>query len=221
MVKNLIQALALVLCLFAVETSAHAITVNGETFNEVLTLDTSNRLGYWVSMKKFYTYDNVHNSPVGVDNVLFSDPALNGFTVDEFYAMGTSTSKRFDSNINTGVVRLLDDKGDKLLEATYASNGKIDSTRIKGNHGQLNITGLFNIQGGIFSDLGILTGPIYVEIKYDTVAAIGRNDLHAANGTVHFYAKDVGGTEVPEPGTVALLVSGLLGAGRARKKKTA
>ena len=218
MFKNIIQAFALVICLGAFSTSAQAITIDGQEYDKFLQISTPDRLGYWVSMGKYYTYDNVANSPTKA-NTVFKDDALNGFDIGEFYAMGTTKSKTYDADIKNGVFNLYDKQGAVLLGGT-TTDGRVDSTRIKGTAGQLNVTGLYTLNSGKFHDLGLVQGPIYVSINYDNIVALGSKDTHAQNGTITFYSRG-GVTEVPEPATVALLASSLFGAGRLRRKKKA
>lgn len=221
MFTRVTKAFALLVCLVAFSSQAQAVTIAGVEYDKILSFETdkrSDRLGYWISMKKFYTYDNKPNSPVGVEDVTVFDTALNGHDISEVYLMGTTTNATFDSQINGGVVGLYDDDGVALISGTYASNGLVDSTHKRGRKGQLNISGLFTVNSGKLFDLGLVQGPLYVEFLFDKVVGLGHNDIHSADGTINFYTPG-GATEIPEPATVALLASSLFGAARLRKKK--
>lgn len=225
MLKKLVQVCALVVCLGFAGNSAQAITIGGQEFDKFLTIGVNDgggdlgRLGYWISMSKFYTYDNVANSPVGIDSIGFVSQALASYNIDQFYAMGTTTTATFDAAVASGVVSLYDNNGAVLLSANYSSLGSVDSTAANGVAGQLDIVGVYTITGGIFHQLGLVTGPIYVSMAFDNVVGLGGNDIHTTNGTVNFYAASNGGTEVPEPATMALLASSLAGAVRLRRRK--
>lgn len=216
MFKKVLAAAACIACILSLQNSAFAVTVNGDEYTEFLTLDAEGKAGYWVSKKKFYTGGN---NPVDVD-VEHIDGALAAYEdeIDEFYFMGRSNTAQFDSTIQSGVLQLFGDDDELLLSATYASNGVIDSTRRHGLAGQLDIMGLYTVTGGLFSDLGLVTGSIYAQFLYDRVTAKGKNDLHVTDGTIRLYRQDGGETEIPEPATAALLASGLLGAGRIRRR---
>ncbi len=207
---------------------AHGISVGGETYDKFLSFETDDYIGYWGNMNKFYTYEEAGKpNTAALGNDTFIAPSLAGYDPDGFHTMGTT--KYAFGPINSQTLALKDGATD-LLTAKLKGNGKLDITPIKGDAGQFNITGLFDVTGGALFANNLVTGTIYAEIFFNNIFHIHALDYHGTKGVINLYWKGPGGgnnggggNPVPEPGTMALLASGLAGAGyrRLRKKETA
>ena len=201
-------------------SAANAITIGGSEYDAIASFTTLYRLGYWNAKKKYFTSDNVANSAIPINNVLSVDPILDDYSLDEFYLMGTTATSAYDTALATGLFELKDENGVNLLTATYSELGFLDSTRISGAAGGLALSGIFTVNGGLLSSLGLVNGPIYIQASFDYVTGLHYSDMQAKNGTVVLYARaGDGSTTVPEPGTLVLLSAGLLGSTRARRSK--
>lgn len=193
---------------------AAAITIDGTNYELFASVDTSNtngQLAYWRG-SKYMTFirGSSVNTPIDVTNVTL-DPDLQNYNVAKISAMGTSTSAGFDSTINTGNVSLLDATGQTLLTATFLKSGTIDSTTVGGTAGQLNISGVYTVTGGLFKTGGFALNQIYVELLFDNVTDLSSGDIWTNRGTAKFYRAGETNNEVPEPATMLLLGSSLAG----------
>ena len=220
MFSRVMGAVALVLGLGLGVESASAITINGEDYQRFLSVESDFNFGYWPQNRKYFTYEKKGNTPIPVDvNSIDSD--LPNLEVTEIYSMGTTTSGNFNTDLKTGIVKIIGENGINLLTAQYSNDGHISTVRKKGRAGQLDMEGLFRPISGVYYNRGFITDPIFVQFAFDTIWHLNRKDVVARGGTLNFYSRGNGGeTEVPEPGTVALLLAGLLGAKQTRRNKS-
>lgn len=217
MCRNLICGAVVVLVGTLGLSTAEAITIGGQNYEKVLSLGTGNEtIGYWESLNKYYTHTaTAENVPISVHSIDFASSDIATDQIEKVYAMGTTIGNY--GPVNAGVVEILGVSGQKLLTASLIPNGTVTATRVAGPAGHFQVSGLYNITGGLFAVADALTGPLYIDFVFASGGAMLRRDSHYTNGTFHFYRPSEGGqTEVPEPGTVMLLASGLLGLRRNR-----
>ena len=129
------------------------------------------------------------------------------------------SGREYTSPLISGTVELYDSNNNKLLIATYSGAGSLDSIWLRGTAGQLDLAGVYNITGGQLVDLGLISGSLYVTASLDNVTRMVGSDISAKNAEFRFYVNRSGSTEVPELGSVILLLSGAVGARRISRRK--
>lgn len=214
MPKSFLQFFSIaLLCLTA--SNAQAVTINGNSYDELISFDLnrdglrSNRhIGYWRGMKKFYTYDK--------PGVTVTDSALagnDGSAFDSFYLEGMTATATESSALASAKFTFFGDDGSTLLTGSYVNAGEFDLKRGTGVNGNFDVTGLFSITGGSLQALFGTT--VYAEFLFDYYSSNGSKDYYGNFGQVHLYGTNGGeeppDTEVPEPASMVLLVSGLIG----------
>lgn len=220
MKMKILTQFAFTAALLLTANSAHALTVGGTQYDQILNLttaDASDRLGYWISMDKFYTYEVGVSGASAIDvNKTSSDSSLANIGFTDVLAMGTTIGH--NGPVNSGGVNFYGAGGVLLLSTAFIPNGTLTSVHANGTAGQLDIEGRLSVTGGTLAGLAIFANPLYLQIAFDNVVGLGAQDLHTDTGRFTLFAA-TGGTQVPEPGSIALLLTGLAGLGRTRRKK--
>jgi hypothetical protein len=215
------------LTLFAA-SSAEAITIGGEDFEKILSVKSHQDFGYWTGADKFYTFQGNDNyiKPINISSVGYRDSSLDGIQFRQVFSMGAVDGDQ--GPLTMGVVELYGPKNELLLKADYASDGDLSAIYKSGYAGQLNVDGVFTVVDGSLFDSGLVTGLLYIEIAFDYVWQNKYKDLKTSQGTFTFYEHTGGDgpppppppTDIPEPMSMGLLFSGLVGAARLRQKKS-
>lgn len=206
---------SLVFCaaLLGFAPTAQAITIGGNTYDEVLKVSTKDAFGLWngtMFMTTAYNYSGVAADKVS--SVDFISSLLAGTTPASFIYKGTANGN--NAQVTGGLVELFDSAGQSILDGSFVSNGRTSTT-----HGILEVAGLFTATGGSWASNSLFTGPFYVDAQYAINSF--RADIHAGVGSLTIYAlHGSGNTSVPEPATCTLFGLGLLGAARKRRRST-
>ena len=227
-VVNALHQAFLIVALITIPTfSAEAITVGGQEYEKILSLYTgSDDFGFWSRADKFFTFINNDNyiKPNRVSKTTFKDPKLEPTVFSQIQAMGTTSVD--NHTVTSGVVDVYGPNSHLLFSATYLSNGTQSHILRSGTSGQLDVNGVFQVTAGSLFDQGLVTGQLYLEIAYDRVWKNSSIDLKTSNGTWTFYElvdnptnPPEPPTEVPEPISMSLLLSGLLGASQLKSRK--
>ncbi len=224
--RRYLGALLLAVPCFIATSSAHAITIAGEEFEEVLSVYTAHDLGFWANSDKYFTFRGNDNyiKPDVIHRVNTNETGVSNRTFREVFTMGASVDD--DGPLAMGVVELYGAHDELLLSANYTDNGSLSTIRRSGRNGQLDIVGAYQATGGSLFDQGIFTERLYIEIEFDRVWQNKYKDLKTHLGTYTFY-NSLGGitppppppTDVPEPMSMGLLFSGLIGAAGLRQRK--
>lgn len=220
-----LPAVAVALCLTA-RAEATTITIGGEEFTKVLEFKTNQDFGFWPGPKKWYGFNGNDNyiKPIDISRTTFADPALQGIRFEDVLAMGT-TATTTPGAVDSGSVNLYGRGNELLLSTQYVSGGELSAIYRHGYAGQLEVDGIFEVTGGSLFNSGMLTGPLFIHIAFDYVWQNKVKDLKVKFGTFTFYqgsgvpvTPEDPGTEVPEPMSMGLLLSGLVGAASLRRK---
>ncbi len=207
-------------------TPSHAVSVGGQDFEQALSVFTHHDFGFWTGADKFFTFrgnDN-HVKSDRIHAVRDNSTGLRNNTFQEVLFMGTTVDD--DGPLEAATIELIGRRDEVLLSATYVSNGTLTTVRNRGVRGQLDVDGIFHVTGGTLFDTGVFKDTIYVDVAFDNVWQNKYKDLKTNRGTYTFYNALGGPTpppvgpppaEVPEPMTMALLLSGLAGGSRLRK----
>lgn len=216
--------LASIALTLALVTDAKAVTIGGEEFDKILSVNSPQDAGYWEN-GKFFTFqgDDNYPKPINISSVGYRDPSLNGITFSQVFSMGAANPQ--SGKLTMGTVELFGPGKEVLLKAEYESGGDLDAIYRSGYAGQLNIDGLFRPVSGSLFDAGLVDQLLYITIAFDYVWQNQRDDLKLNRGTFTFYQHAVDGeppnppTDIPEPMSMGLLLTGLAGAARLRQKK--
>lgn len=181
---------------------------------------------YWFSMKKFHTGENRgkldrKGQPIEISDVLAKDVTRSSLDFHSFYAMGITESPTFDAGLASTSLRAFDSRGNLLIAGELSESGTLSSIRTLGNAGELRIADIFKPQRAHASLSALFsTGPILVEMLFDTVDALYSVDVYAQNGTISFYAPSNGEppTEILEPASGLLTLLSVAAASRLRGK---
>jgi PEP-CTERM motif len=224
--RNIKFFTVILLAIFASGNNAEAITVGGQEYTKILSFTSKDDFGYWTKGLKYFTFrgDNDVVRPNRVGVVTFRDPSLAGVNFNQVLAMGKMADKNVTHTaITEGSLTLYGDNNTVLLTAIYSSNGFLDAISRPGRAGQLDVDGVYRVTGGSLFTSGTITSDLYIDISFDN---IWRNntrdgDIRANLGTFTFYRRNGGNppNPVPEPASMILLGSSLLGASRMRKRK--
>ncbi len=220
--KNMPAAL---LCAIAWCTPANALLVNGEQFDPLLKFTTPNKLGWWINApeSKFLTANQVDGTPVNVGSVSYVDSALASYELARFFAMGTGETRTYETDLKSGSFVLANSAGTAILTGSYQSLGHASAKPLLGAAGQLDVVGLFNVTGGLAFEESRVRGLVYLEMFFDSVFATGGGDMGAIFGRINLYSRPSEGppSEVPEPASLVLLSSSLLGLARMQRSRKA
>ena len=234
------KKLLLVAVMFlALSPCANAITIGGNDFTKILSFNTSRDMGYWVGTKKYFTFNGTDNTgmvPINVSNVTSKDTTIFGNkAITKVAAMGTTVGLD-GSALSSAILNLYGANNELLISATLLSNGVLNATRKAGYAGELDVNAVYQVTGGSLSQAGLLNGPLYIEISFDHIWQNKYKDLYANVGSFTFYQQvcapggcggttgggstgGTTGTQIPEPATVTLLGTSLLGLLRKKSKK--
>jgi hypothetical protein len=237
--KKFAVILSLVAFVFAA-SSASALTINGKQYDQILSVSSNHDFGYWPGPQKFFTFKNNDNHivPIKVNKVNYKAAKLANVDVKEVFAMGTTAAKgnvvnsSLTTQLNSGTVSLYGKNDVLLLTATYAGSGTLDAIYKSGTKGQLDVSGLFNVTGGSLFTSGLVTGSLFIDIAFDNVWQNEYKDLKVRWGTFTFYQQATTGgtttggttggntgTQIPEPASMSLLLSGVIATRLMRRKK--
>ena len=225
----------------ALNPCANAITIGGKDFTKILEVSANNSLGYWSSGTyfTFRNYDDNHGmEAIDAYKVGSADAIFQNNFVYRVAAMGMTNNNGQSSvssgayNITSGVLNLYGANNQLLISAVVASNGVVDIVKKSGFAGQENVSAIYNITGGSLFQSGSLTGQLYIDMAFNHVWSNKTHDLKTNLGSINFYRavcapQGCGGTtgggstgsQIPEPATVTLLGTSLLGLLRKKSKK--
>lgn len=200
---------------------AHAITIGGTQYNEIASGSLGGSFGIWKTMAMGYTYADwatrknaafvpISNLDVSAALADADEPA--GLSVEFMLKSGGI----FFGDLRSSALKLRDASGEVLLELALSGPGKTSGIAAFGTPAKASVTGLYNVVGGSWMN-GVLTGSVYADVTYEYAYELGK-DFHLRTGSFTLYAPRGAPTEVPEPASVALLVSGLLGVKRMRRR---
>ena len=125
-----------------------------------------------------------------------------------------------ETDLKSASFELLGKNDEVLLSATYISSGILETVRERRYKGQLDINGVFAVDGGTLFDQGLVSNQIFLQVAFDYVWQNEYKDLKTRKGTYTIFDSIGGGTppnppepptEVPEPMSLSLLAVGLLG----------
>lgn len=185
--RNFIYGAILLLSGALGPSTTEAITFGGQNYERALSLGTGNEtIGYWESLNKYYTHTaTAENVPIAVHSIDFSSSDIASSQIGKVYAMGTTIGNY--GPVNAGIVEILSTSGQKLLSASLQPNGTITATRVAGPAGHFQISGLYNVTGGLFASTGVLSGPLYIDLVFASGGAMLNRDSHYTDGTFNFY----------------------------------
>ena len=207
--KNKICALALVLSVVVFSPDAKAISIGGKTYTKFLTATSSLTFGYWAGMQK---YSTTAYAPIKVTET-YVDPDFAAYDVDKIGAVGFTTYA-FGTDVSSGVFDVVDAQGRNLLHGTVA-----DADFSTNFYNNLSVVGLYNAVSGLWLTDGLIGSQFYAEVAFHTITGWNGRDIHAANGTFNIYRSRTGNTNVPEPATMTLLATSLVGLLGRRSRK--
>lgn len=220
-----------VLVLVAFANKAQAVPVNA---TKILSFTSNNGqdLGYWAYATKFYTFKSNDNypKPLAIANVSYKAASLAAVDFKEINIMGTTTApgnivnSGMTTDLKTGAVTLYGKNNQVLLTAQYIDDGVLQAIYKGGSNGQLNINGVFKITGGSLFTSGTLTQNLFIDIAFNNIWKNDYKDFKATIGSYTIYSLVTGnggggGTPIPEPASMSLLISGIIGSGLLRRKK--
>ncbi len=223
-----------VFSLFAFVNNAQAIPVNAKKILS-FTTNVGQDLGYWAYATKFYTFRSNDNypKPLAIANVNYKSASLAAIDFKEINIMGNTVApgavvnNQTTTNVKSGVVTMYGRNNQVLLVAEYVNAGVLSAIYKGGSAGQLNVNGTYKITGGSLFTSGTLTQNLFIDIAFNNIWQNKYKDFKATIGTYTIYSLaggtttggTTGGTNIPEPATMSLLLSGVLGSGLLRRKK--
>ena len=209
----LVALLVSALVLFA--PKAEAVTIGGVEYERLLSGNVNGKVGQWYAMRKGYSFgvysDAERWTQVNITSTAFQADSLdNADAASRFSFEFMKDTTAASGALQSTDLKLFDAAGNALL-VLQLSSGAIASTPILGAAGDFTLTGLFSVVGGDWFTEGIVTGGIYASINYANGVISNSKDFHASGGSFTLYSR-AGETEIPEPASALLLLSGGVGA---------